>query len=54
MAARIGEHQQIIASRNLLIHGYDLIDDALVWQVLTRDLPTLATQVADLLREGAP
>ena len=50
-AARVGPYQQIIAFRNLLIHGYDLIDDAQVWQVITADLPTLEQQVTSLLGE---
>jgi uncharacterized protein with HEPN domain len=50
-AARIGEHRQIIGFRNLLIHGYELIDSAKVWQVITDDLPRLETQVAELLAE---
>jgi uncharacterized protein with HEPN domain len=33
-ASRIGQHPQIISFRNLLIHGYDLIDDAQVWEVI--------------------
>src|SRR5437870_5123697 len=52
IAARIGEHPQIIAFRNVLIHGYDLIDAAQVWQVITHDLPHLEQQVTELLREG--
>jgi uncharacterized protein with HEPN domain len=54
MAARIGDHPQIIAFRNVLIHGYDLIDTSQVWQVLTHDLPRLEQQVLDLLHEGTP
>jgi uncharacterized protein with HEPN domain len=54
VAARIGDHPQIIAFRSVLIHGYDLIDDAQVWQVLTHDLPRLEQQVTELLREGKP
>jgi uncharacterized protein with HEPN domain len=51
VAAGIGDHPQIIAFRNLLIHGYDLIDDAQVWQVIMHDVPRLEDQVAELLRQ---
>jgi uncharacterized protein with HEPN domain len=53
-AARVGEHPQIIAFRNVLIHGYDLVDDAQVWQVITRDLPSLEQQVNTLIKELEP
>jgi uncharacterized protein with HEPN domain len=32
---------QIIAMRNRLIHGYDLIDFDILWQTLVEDLPQL-------------
>lgn len=51
VAARIGHYQQIIAFRNTLIHGYDLIDQALVWQVVVGDVPNLEGQVLALLKE---
>jgi uncharacterized protein with HEPN domain len=54
VAARIGDHPQIIAFRNVLIHGYDLIDVSQVWQVITNDLPRLEQQTAELLRECTP
>ena len=50
-AARIGEYPQIIGLRNLLIHGYELIDDYLVWQVIQNDLPALVDAVEKLLDE---
>lgn len=54
-AARIPEHDEIIAFRNLLIHGYDVIDHVRVWQVIEADLPRLQEQVQKLLQEiGAP
>jgi uncharacterized protein with HEPN domain len=52
-AARIGQYQQIISFRNVLIHGYDLIDEAQVWEVICQNLPTLEGEVAALLDEAA-
>jgi uncharacterized protein with HEPN domain len=51
-AARIGQHQRIISFRNLLIHGYDLIDDAQVWDVIQSDLTTLEAEIASILGES--
>jgi uncharacterized protein with HEPN domain len=50
-AARIGDYQRIIAFRNVLIHGYDLIDDAVVWKVIGEDLPPLQREVERLLTQ---
>jgi uncharacterized protein with HEPN domain len=49
MAQRISGHQQIIAFRNTLIHGYDLIDHSVVWQVIQRDVPILIAEATLLL-----
>jgi uncharacterized protein with HEPN domain len=48
-AAKIGDYQQIIAFRNVLIHGYDLIDESQVWEVVCSNLPTLEGEVSALL-----
>ena len=32
---------QIIALRNRLIHGYDSVDNDILWRILTRDMPDL-------------
>jgi len=32
---------QIIGFRNRLIHGYDHVDDAIVWDVISRKMPEL-------------
>ncbi len=48
-AVRIGDHRQIIAFRNVLIHGYDLVDHALVWSTIESQIPTLLRDVEDLL-----
>ncbi len=48
-AARISEYRQIIAFRNVLIHGYAEVDDRLVWDMAQSRLPTLLVQVDALL-----
>ena len=49
-ATRIGNYPRIIAFRNVLTHGYDLIEDDRVWSVIEKELPTLRDQVEHLLR----
>lgn len=48
-AARIGDYRQIIAFRNVLIHGYDLVDHALVWSTIETQVPALLHDVEALL-----
>lgn len=48
-AARIGDHRQIIAFRNVLLHGDDLVDHVLVWNTIEQMLPTLRCEVTELL-----
>lgn len=52
VAARIGGYQRIIAFRNILIHGYADVDDALVWDVVATHLPALRRQIDSLLCEA--
>lgn len=49
--ARVPEGPEIVAFRNVLVHGYDTILPELVWDALTEDLRTLAEAVAGLLAE---
>jgi uncharacterized protein with HEPN domain len=49
LAARIPDLRQIVAFRNVLIHGYALIDRARVWQAVQNDVPGLRAILADLL-----
>jgi uncharacterized protein with HEPN domain len=39
------------AFRNILIHGYDAIDDDVVWDVIQINLPTLLGEVDGLLAD---
>lgn len=47
--ARIGDYRQIIAFRNVLIHGYDLVDHALVWSTIEQQVPALLRDITALL-----
>lgn len=51
-AERIGDHRQIIAFRNVLIHGYDLVDHSLVWSSIVTHVPKLLHEVEQLLRSA--
>lgn len=46
---KISEHHRIIGFRNILSHGYDVIDEAIVWKTITTHLPILVTEVKALL-----
>lgn len=49
LAALIPDLPRIVAFRNILIHGYASVDDALVWQVLTEKRPQLEEHLRQLL-----
>lgn len=49
VADRISHHKRVISFRNILIHGYDIVEDPVVWDVATKDLPVLYEQVQVLL-----
>ena len=42
---------EVIGMRNILVHGYFGIDNAIVWSVVEDSLPTLKTQVTAMLQE---
>jgi uncharacterized protein with HEPN domain len=54
LAVLIPEHRQIISFRNILIHGYDIIDEEVVWKIVRQDLPVLRQSVEDLLTRLGP
>ncbi|MRR51498.1 MAG: DUF86 domain-containing protein [Rhodocyclaceae bacterium] len=49
LAARIPEGRRIVDFRNVLAHGYAVIDDAVVWQAVQQNLPSLRRSVESLL-----
>jgi uncharacterized protein with HEPN domain len=46
---KIDHYRQIIAFRNILIHGYAEVDDALVWDIVQSRLKPLQLQIDVLL-----
>jgi uncharacterized protein with HEPN domain len=55
VAGRIPALREIVAFRNLLIHGYASINDSRVWNIVTHDLPPLRANIESLLGElGGP
>lgn len=41
----IPEYRSIIGLRNIIAHGYDVVDPMIVWDVVVNHLPVLAEQV---------
>jgi uncharacterized protein with HEPN domain len=46
----ISSKKQIISMRNRVIHGYDQIDDGIIWGTIVKHLPVLKKEVDALLR----
>ena len=51
-ASSITDARQIIAFRNILVHGYDIVRGEVVWGILDADLPALIRDVDTLLEQG--
>ena len=51
LAARVPHLSQIIAFRNQLVHGYAVVKQQTVWNVVQDSLPPLVDQVHALLLE---
>ena len=41
--------RRIINLRNWVIHGYDKVDDVIIWGIISKDLPKLNKEVKELL-----
>ena len=53
-AARITDFKRIIGFRNVLIHGYSIVNHERVWRIVEDDLPRLLAEVEALLAGAAP
>lgn len=43
--------RNIIGTRNRIIHSYDNISDEIIWTIISRELPLLKLQIAELLKK---
>jgi uncharacterized protein with HEPN domain len=48
---KIREHRNIVSFRNILAHGYDSIDNRIVWGIIAEDLGRLLEDVERLFAE---
>jgi len=49
----IDNARKIVDLRNWVIHGYDKIDDTVIWGIISKQLPILKIQVDELLLLGS-
>ena len=49
IAAKIPDLRQIVAFRNVLIHGYAVIEPSRIWRTIEENLPPLQNALAVLL-----
>ena len=51
---QIPDADQIIAFRNIIAHGYDIVEDALVWSSVTQEIPQLKQLCEQLIADVQP
>ncbi|WP_024329278.1 DUF86 domain-containing protein [Thioalkalivibrio sp. ALR17-21] len=51
VARQIPQLRAAVDLRNLLIHGYAKIDDRIIWNTVTTDVPVMARELDSILRQ---
>jgi uncharacterized protein with HEPN domain len=49
---KIADGEKIIGLRNILAHGYDLLDYEILWDVVANKLPDLKQKIVELQSQG--
>jgi uncharacterized protein with HEPN domain len=44
--------RQIVDTRNWVIHGYDKVDDVVIWAIISKHLPALKKEIEKYLDEN--
>ncbi len=45
---RIDNWREIVGFRNVIAHGYDVVEDGIVWDSIQRNIPVLLKQLKEL------
>ena len=48
---KIKNARQIVDARNWVIHGYDKVDDVVIWGIVSNHLPKLKEEIEELLKK---
>jgi uncharacterized protein with HEPN domain len=51
LTGRFPEIRRIIGMRNRIIHGYDAVDDEIVWDTVQRKIPALLEHLSTFLKD---
>lgn len=54
IADQIPKLRDIIDFRNVIAHGYDVIDHEIVWDIIQNHLPELTKKCHDILEKSSP
>lgn len=46
--AEVDNWREIIGFRNVIAHGYDVVEDEIVWDSVNRDIPILLKQLKEI------
>ncbi|MBI1756138.1 MAG: DUF86 domain-containing protein [Fimbriimonas ginsengisoli] len=49
---RFADADKIVGLRNIIVHGYDVVDPRVLWSIIAEKLPALMKLVDDMLREA--
>lgn len=47
----IEDARRIVDTRNWVIHGYDKVDDVVIWGIISKHLPILKKEIEDYLEK---
>ena len=49
MLSTVDNWKEIIGFRNVIAHGYDVVEDEIIWDSVIRDIPLLLGQLSKII-----